>query len=204
MVTTPPGKELEPRPAPPPDDFFSLPNLLTYARFGLAVVLFVLIGVESWLGCLVVFALAALTDLLDGHLARRLNLASALGRNLDPLADKVLVCGAFIFLLPRGIEGHWLVPWMVVVVVLRELLITTLRSLLEGHGIKFGADWLGKLKMWLQSAALVAIFVVQLRGAPETTDWLTLARDGLIYAMVLATALSGLQYFWKAAVLRPS
>src|SRR5438270_8497967 len=150
MVTTPPGTELEPQPpAPPPDNFFSLPNQLTLARFGLAVVLFVLIGVESWLGCLIVFALAALTDLLDGHLARRLNQASALGRNLDPLADKVLVCGAFIFLLPLGIEGRWLLPWMVTVVVLRELLITTLRSLLEGRGIKFGADWLGKLKMWL-------------------------------------------------------
>ncbi len=198
MVTTPPVKELERR----PDTLWSLPNLLTLSRFGLAVVLFVLIAVESWLGCLIVFALAALTDLLDGHLARRLNQASALGRNLDPLADKVLVCGAFIFLLPRGIEGQWLQPWMVTVVVLRELLVTTLRSLLEGQGIKFGADWLGKLKMWLQSAALVAVFVVELR--PPAAEALAVARDGLIYAMVAATALSGLQYFWKAARLRPA
>lgn len=198
MVTTPPVKELERR----PDTLWSLPNLLTLSRFGLAVVLFVLIAVESWLGCLIVFALAALTDLLDGHLARRLNQASALGRNLDPLADKVLVCGAFIFLLPRGIEGQWLQPWMVTVVVLRELLVTTLRSLLEGQGIKFGADWLGKLKMWLQSAALVAVFVVEL--LPPAAEALAVARDGLIYAMVAATALSGLQYFWKAARLRPA
>jgi CDP-diacylglycerol--glycerol-3-phosphate 3-phosphatidyltransferase len=204
MVMVPPGKELEPRPGPRrPDNLFSLPNQLTLARFGLAVLLFALIAVESWLGCLVVFALASLTDLLDGYLARRLNLASALGRNLDPLADKVLVCGAFIFLLPRGIEGHWLLPWMVTVVVLRELLITTLRSLLEGQGIKFGADWLGKLKMWLQSAALVAIFIVMLRGAPPTgaLDSLGWARDGFIYAMVVATFLSGLQYLAKAALL---
>jgi CDP-diacylglycerol--glycerol-3-phosphate 3-phosphatidyltransferase len=199
VVTSPPAKELG-----PPDTLWSLPNLLTLARFGLAVVLFVLIAAEVWLGCLVVFAVAALTDLLDGHLARRLNQASALGRNLDPLADKVLVCGAFIFLLPRGLEGHWLVPWMVTVVVLRELLVTTLRSLLEGRGIKFGADWLGKLKMWLQSAALVAVFVVMLRGPlpADATDYLALARDGLVWAMVVVTALSGLQYFWKAALLR--
>jgi CDP-diacylglycerol--glycerol-3-phosphate 3-phosphatidyltransferase len=180
---------------------FNLPNQLTLARFGLAVVLFVLIAVGWWYGCLLVFALAALTDLLDGYLARRWNQASALGRNLDPLADKVLVCGAFIFLLPKGTEGGWLTPWMVTVVVLRELLITSLRSLLEGHGIKFGADWLGKLKMWLQSAALIAIFVAY--GAAGTGgEWFfEPARDGLIYAMVAATALSGLQYVAKGAVL---
>jgi CDP-diacylglycerol--glycerol-3-phosphate 3-phosphatidyltransferase len=202
VVTVPPGKEVQPQPAAPrPDSLFTLPNQLTLARFGLAVVLFVLIAVESWVGCLIVFGLAALTDLLDGHLARRFNQASALGRNLDPLADKVLVCGAFIFLLPLGIAGHWLVPWMVTVVVLRELLVTTLRSLLEGRGIKFGADWLGKLKMWLQSAALVAVFVVLWL---EPTGFLVLARDVLIYAMVAATALSGVQYFWKAAVMKPA
>ena len=68
----------------------------------LAVVLFVLIAVESWLWCLVVFALAALTDWLDGYLARLQGQTSALGRILDPLVDKVLMCGAFIFLLPLG------------------------------------------------------------------------------------------------------
>jgi len=204
MVMTPPGTGLEPQPAPPrPDNPFSLPNLLTLARFLLAVVLFALIAVESWVGCLVVFALAALTDLLDGHLARRLNQASALGRNLDPLADKVLVCGAFIFLLPRGTEGGWLLPWMVTVVVVRELLITVVRSFLEGQGTKFGADWLGKLKMWLQSAALVAILVAleAARSWPAGSWFFDPACLVLVYAMVIVTALSGLQYLWKAALL---
>ena len=203
MVMTPPGTGLEPPPAPRPDTLFSPPNLLTLARFGLAVVLFALIAVEGWVGGLVVFALAALTDLLDGYLARRLNLASALGRNLDPLADKVLVCGAFIFLLPRGSEGGWLLPWMVTVVVVRELLITVVRSFLEGQGTKFGADWLGKLKMWLQSAALVAILVAleAARSWPAGGWFFDPARLVLVYAMVVVTALSGLQYLWKAALL---
>jgi CDP-diacylglycerol--glycerol-3-phosphate 3-phosphatidyltransferase len=201
MVMTPPGTGLEP--PPPRDTIFSLPNLLTLARFGLAVVLFALIAVESWAAGLAVFALAALTDLLDGYLARRLGLASALGRNLDPLADKVLMCGAFIFLLPRGTEGGWLLPWMVTVVVIRELLITVVRSFLEGQGTKFGADWLGKLKMWLQSAALVAILVAleAARSWPAGSVFLDPARLVLVYAMVIVTALSGLQYLGKAALL---
>ncbi len=190
-------------------ELWMLPNQLTLLRFVLAVVLMGMIGAECWVGCLVTFALAALTDWLDGLLARRYGLGSALGRNLDPLADKVLICGAFIFLLPLGNkEGEgWLLPWMVTVVVLRELIITAVRSLMEGQGIQFGADWLGKLKMNLQCAALVVIFVaLEAFQDKWASIWIfDSLRSGLIYAMVAATALSGLQYLWKAAVLlRPT
>ena len=115
---------------------FNLPNQLTLRRASvLAVVLFVLIAIGSCgRGCLVVFAVAAFTDWLDGYLARRQNLTSTLGRNLDPLVDKVLMCGAYIFLLPRGTKDGWLLPWMVTVVVARELVITGLRSFLETRG----------------------------------------------------------------------
>src|SRR5262249_23151931 len=136
---------------------FNLPNQLTAARAGLSVVLFAFIALHWWPWCLVVFALAALTDYLDGYLARKQGITSTLGRNLDPLVDKILVCGAFIFLLPLPDSG--IVPWMTTVVVARELTITVLRSFLEGQGAKFGADWLGKIKMWLQCAALIAVFV---------------------------------------------
>src|SRR5207248_10883257 len=105
---------------------FNLPNQLTAARAGLAIVLFAFIALHWWLWCLVVFALAALTDYLDGYLARRQGLTSTLGRNLDPLVDKILVCGAFIFLLP--IPNSGVTPWMATVVVARELTITVLRS----------------------------------------------------------------------------
>lgn len=180
---------------------WNLPNILTAARFFLALVLFGLIGFEQWLAGLVVFAVAAVTDYLDGYFARKMGITSTLGRNLDPLVDKVLMCGAFTFLLPIAESG--LTPWMVVVVVGRELIITSLRGFLESQGVSFGADWLGKVKMALQCAALVAIFVaLQVRAWTEGPvaffEWVSVV---LIYAMVVATALSGLQYLWKGTAL---
>jgi CDP-diacylglycerol--glycerol-3-phosphate 3-phosphatidyltransferase len=182
-----------------PAALFNLPNQLTTSRLGLAVVLFILIAFEVWLWCLVVFALAALTDWLDGYLARLQGQTSALGRVLDPLVDKVLICGTFIFLLPHGSrpEESWLTPWMVVVVVSREFLITGLRSYLETLGVRFGADWLGKLKMGLQCAALIAIFITLY--SPSTVH--AICRDVLIWAMLVATLLSGLQYFYRAVLI---
>src|SRR5438876_2138147 len=138
---------------------FNLPNQLTATRLVLALVLFALIAWENWIGCILIFALAALTDWLDGYFARKQGLTSTLGRNLDPLVDKVLICGAYIFLLPVGTGEGWLRPWMVTVIVARELIITSLRSFLENRGAVFGADWLGKLKMGLQCAALFGVFV---------------------------------------------
>src|SRR5262245_23108368 len=172
---------------------FNLPNQLTFGRLVLAVVLFFFIGFELWIGCILVFAAAAFTDWLDGYLARKHNLSSTLGRNLDPLVDKVLICGAYIFLLPYGVIRGWLLPWMVTVVVARELIITGLRSFLENRNANFGADWLGKVKMVLQCAALFAIFIAQ---SDDTVQTLGMIRDALIYSMICATALSGLQYLW--------
>src|SRR5437763_9872293 len=158
---TPPPHHLPASPSPvlPRPPVLNLPNLLTTARLGLAVVLFVCIAQEWWLAGAAVFALAAVTDWLDGYLARKQGLTSAFGRNFDPLVDKVLICGAFIFLLP--VVGAGLAPWMVTVVVARELIITSLRSFMETqHAANFGADWLGKVKMTLQCAALLAILYV--------------------------------------------
>jgi CDP-diacylglycerol--glycerol-3-phosphate 3-phosphatidyltransferase len=192
---------------------WNVPNQLTLARFFLALVLFWLIEVESWGWCLIVFVVAAFTDWLDGYLARLHNLISTLGRNLDPLVDKLLMCGCYIFLLRHAATpgpltpGGWLTPWMVMVVVGRELVITSLRSYMESAGARFGADWLGKLKMGLQCAAVIAIFVVLLpqNGWPEPLrlvgEWLPYIRDILIYAMLTSTLYSGLQYLWRAATL---
>ncbi len=185
----------------PKSAIFNLPNQLTLARFVLALVLFVLIAFDRWAWCLLVFCLAAVTDYLDGYFARLQGLSSSLGRNLDPLVDKVLMCGTYVFLLPRGVQEHWLWPWMVTVVVARELIITSLRSYLENLGATFGADWMGKLKMGLQCAAVIAIFVTL-----QCREWIPILetpcawiRDVLIWAMLVATLLSGLQYLWKAA-----
>jgi CDP-diacylglycerol--glycerol-3-phosphate 3-phosphatidyltransferase len=181
---------------------WNLPNQLTASRFVLALVLFALIAAEQWLWCLIVFLIAAFTDWLDGYLARKQNLMSTLGRILDPLVDKVLMCGVYISLLPVG-EGKWLWPWMVTIVVARELVITGLRSWMESHGARFGADWLGKFKMGLQCAAVIAVFVAFLvpQGSGGWNMFFDGARNILIWAMVVITLLSGVQYVWKAVTL---
>jgi CDP-diacylglycerol--glycerol-3-phosphate 3-phosphatidyltransferase len=189
-------------PSRPP--VFNLPNQLTAGRLVLSIVLFLLIAYEEWPWCVVVFAVAAFTDWLDGYLARKQGLQSALGRLFDPLVDKILICGAYIFLLGSP-ERTGLAPWMVTVVVARELIITGLRSYLENRGVVFGADWLGKFKMGLQCAALfgifVALFVMDAKVGPNVDLFFQWVRDGLVYAMLVATALSGLQYLLRAAWL---
>ena len=177
---------------------FNLPNQLTGMRFLLSFVLFYLISQELWLACLLVFIFAAFTDWLDGHLARTQNMQSSLGRNLDPLVDKVLICGTFIFLIPIGTTEGWLPPWMVTVVVARELLITGLRNFIEQKGVSFGADFLGKAKMILQCAALISIFINLMNLEWINPTFGFYARAALIYGMLAATLFSGLQYLIKA------
>jgi CDP-diacylglycerol--glycerol-3-phosphate 3-phosphatidyltransferase len=190
-----------PRKEPP---VFNLPNQLTAGRLVLGIVLFVLIENDQWLWCIGVFALAAFTDWLDGYVARKQGITSTLGRNLDPLVDKVVICGAYIFLL-RHEQATGLTPWMVVLVVSREFIITGLRSFLENLGANFGAEWLGKIKMVLQCAALFAIFLAMHEHSQRADVWLRdlsdWARIILIWSMLIATALSGLQYLWKAFAL---
>ncbi len=181
---------------PPRPPVFNLPNQLTAGRLVLSLVLFGLISAQWWLACLAVFALAAFTDWLDGYVARKQGISSTLGRNLDPLVDKVLICGAYTFLIPEA--GANVQPWMVTVVVARELIITGLRSFMENLGATFGADWLGKIKMGLQCAALSAIFVALQYPEVPYFGWVS---NVLLYGMLVATALSGLQYLWRAFAL---
>jgi len=184
-----------------------LANVLTLSRLVLAFVLFGLMAYELWLASLGVFLVAAITDWLDGYVARLQGLVSSLGRVLDPLVDKVLICGAFVFLVPRGTQEGWLLPWMVTVVIARELIISGLRDQLESMGAAFGADWLGKLKMTLQCAALIAIFVtleVQASAGIESVPQvLFLLRDGLVWAMIVSTVLSGANYLLRLAIPSP-
>jgi CDP-diacylglycerol--glycerol-3-phosphate 3-phosphatidyltransferase len=185
------------------DRILTIPNILTLSRLPLAVLLFASVAYEYWLVGLIIFALASLTDWLDGFLARRLKQQSAIGRNLDPLIDKVLVGGAFIYLMP--VKGAELLPWMVTVVIGRELLITGLRGMMEAQGVNFGADQLGKLKMALQCVVLIAILAAMwLRSfdlSPAAVNGLFWVQIALIYLMLLATVASGLQYILKAVRL---
>jgi CDP-diacylglycerol--glycerol-3-phosphate 3-phosphatidyltransferase len=178
------------------NDTMNVPNLLSLSRLPLAAVLCGCISAGAWGIALGVFLLAAATDWLDGWWARRFNQGTAVGRALDPLTDKVLVGSVFIFLIrvPEvGIE-----PWMVAVVVGRELLVTGLRGMVEAAGKSFGADWFGKLKTVLQMSALIGALVLM---AVPAAGPLEPAYRALLWAAVVATVGSAIQYAVKAARL---
>ncbi len=190
-----------PAESPKPETLFNVPNLLSFARIPLAVILFACVVHLQWLAGLIVFLMATATDWLDGWWARRYGPLTLVGRNLDPLADKVLVCGAFIYLIPvkdAGIE-----PWMATVVVSRELVVTGIRGIVEATGKKFGADWFGKLKMGLQCAVLIGVLGIQWGRSdgldPDVLAVLERLQRILLYIMLAATIGSGVQYLVKAA-----
>jgi CDP-diacylglycerol--glycerol-3-phosphate 3-phosphatidyltransferase len=190
-------------PAPRNESLLNVPNVLSFVRIPLAVVLFACIVYQLWLLGLVLFIIACATDWLDGWWARRYGPLTLVGRNLDPLADKILVCGTFIYLIPVADAG--ILPWMVTVVVVRELLVTGIRGMVEATGRKFGADWFGKLKMGLQCAVLIGVLLIQwaraARFAPSIVDGLERLEIGLLWLMLAATIGSGVQYIVKAARL---
>jgi len=179
--------------AEPPDELWTIPNLLSFGRLGLAVVVFGLIASAQYLPALAVFAVAAITDAVDGYLARKLNQATALGRQLDPLVDKVVVAGCYIYLL--AVPGSGLAPWMVTVIIARELIVQALRSLIEGQGTAFGAKMAGKLKTTTQFLAIVAMLLVL--GLDLDGLWLR-GRDVLNWSAVLLTLYSGGVYLAAA------
>ncbi len=185
---------------------WNLPNLLTITRLFLAVILCAAIAWQWWMAGLAIMLVASVTDWLDGYLARLQGLVSPLGRMLDPLVDKVLISGVFIFLLPvAAARGEtWLPPWMVAVVVGRELIITSVREMMERKGVAFGADWPGKLKMVLQCVAICLALVAEEARPREqlwgfSTGMWNQCRDLSMWAMALATLASGLHYLVKIA-----
>lgn len=185
-----------------PHPLLTVPNLLSLSRLPLGAVLFALVAAEMWAAGVGVFVVALVTDWADGWWARRYGPLTAVGRALDPLTDKVLIGGAFIYLMP--VPGAGLLPWMVTVVIGRELVVTGVRGMVESAGMRFGADWFGKLKTALQAAAVLAVLVQETvrAGGPasllEPAEWV---RVVLVWAMLVATVGSGVQYLVRAAKL---
>jgi CDP-diacylglycerol--glycerol-3-phosphate 3-phosphatidyltransferase len=99
------------------------------------------------------FSAAAITDYLDGYLARQHGLESTLGKVMDPVADKLLVSSAFIMITSHG----WIPAWMVCIIVGRELAVTGLRNIIAGEGEDVSASWLGKYKTGFQIAAIIPL-----------------------------------------------
>lgn len=194
--------------SPTSSPWLNLPNSLTLLRIGLAVALFITLSFPEQCGYVistVLFVVAAASDWLDGFLARRLNLVTALGRILDPFADKLIICGTFVFLAatPKMLETPWgLHPWIVVVVISRELLITGIRSFLEGQTVDFSAKFSGKLKMGFQclTAILAMLYLGDSGQNSQLTDLLWLGLVVSTYLTLLTTIYSGAAYVmigWK-------
>lgn len=191
----------------PREQSLNVPNAITFARLLLSFVLFALIQSDrAWLWATGLFVFAVATDVLDGYIARRYKLITQLGRILDPFVDKFITSGTFLFLLPYPQSG--VTPWMVVIVLGREMLVTSLRGFLETQGADFSASASGKLKMFLQCAAATACLLsMDPAFAVGSISGLriSLVRDILLWLMVAVTVWSGVVYVRRAMqILRVS
>jgi len=164
----------------------NLPNALTLLRIlAVPVVVVALLG-ETPNGdalAAAVFALAALTDGLDGYFARSRDAVTTFGKLMDPLADKLLIVAALVSL----VSLHRLEAWVAMVIIAREIAVTGLRAIAAERGIVIAASRLGKVKTVLQIAAVFALIADN--PAPL---WV----NALVYLAVAATAISGADYFF--------
>ena len=175
---------------------YNVPNALTSARFALAIAVMALIPLEQFTAALVVFSIAASTDWMDGYWARKYGQVTKLGRIFDPFVDKIIICGTFIALVEIPESG--VASWMATVVVGRELLVTSLRGMIEGAGGDFSAKQLGKWKMVLQCAAAIAVLLALIY--PDVQSWSIIAQV-LLWGAILLTLYSGYDYTVAAARL---
>jgi CDP-diacylglycerol--glycerol-3-phosphate 3-phosphatidyltransferase len=189
---------------------FNVPNILTGVRFLLSIVVFVLIPLKLYFAAMIVFIVAASTDWIDGWWARKFNQVTKLGRIFDPFVDKIIICGAFIYLAAE--LGSGITPWMAVVVVGREMLVTAIRGFIEQQGGDFSAQFMGKLKMVFQCAAVVtsllALYYWQQHLLPAGVKpgamswlpaWLYWSLIISVWAAVISTVWSGAEYIYAAA-----
>jgi CDP-diacylglycerol--glycerol-3-phosphate 3-phosphatidyltransferase len=165
----------------------NLPNVLTLLRILLVPVLVVALLDETANGDLlaaIVFALASATDAVDGYLARTRNDITTFGKLMDPIADKLLIISALVAL----VSLERLPGWVAMVIIARELTVTVTRMHATQQGVVIAANWWGKAKTIVQVAAIFAVIVA---GEP-TPAWV----DGLVYAAVAITIVSGVDYFF--------
>ena len=190
-----------------------IPNILTFGRLVLTLVFLVMIllappyyadGEVPFPGFLdvafILFVVAGLTDIADGIAARRLQVTSKFGRMVDPLADKILVCGAFIcfaligqpklFDLSPGVlmAIHWLVA---AILMAREAYVTTLRHMAEARGVNFAATKSGKIKMFLQSFAIGTVIIKM--AHVQTAEWGYWFTTVTFVLMLTVTIISGIR-----------
>ena len=206
--------------------FRHVPNALTASRLLLALVFFVILSLYQYEGrgdptllnvALVIYVIALVTDFLDGYLARKWKVEGAFGRIVDPFVDKILVLGSFIFfagknfIIPdtsnadvvRTITG--VAPGVVIILLARELLVTSLRGEAESTGHAFGAAFAGKVKMGFQSATILGILIyVNYHAWKWPSPYQEIAfyvREFGIWGTVVITLYSSIQYVHHAVAL---
>lgn len=190
-------------------DGMNLPNKLTVSRFILTIaflaVMFSRVKYHMSIA-LVLFVAAALSDYLDGEIARRRKLITNFGILMDPLADKIMVCSAFI----AFVGLNWIPAWMVVVIVARELAITGMRLLAVSRNVVLAAEGWGKYKTVSQIAAIIALFVLACYNEwgpvgraifgfhfPSQTPWIEWVAELSKWLAVALTFISGWLYLWR-------
>ena len=195
-----------------------IPNILTFGRLVLTIVFLVMILYSPHVAnkavfldiAFVLFVIAGLTDIVDGIAARRFNVTSKFGRMVDPLADKVLVCGTFICfaiigepkLFDLGPSSLTAIQWSVAgILIAREAYVTVLRHIAEARGVSFAATISGKVKMFLQSFAIGTVIIKM--AHVQTATWGYWFTTVTFVIMLAATVISGLRATqrscWKQA-----
>lgn len=164
----------------------NLPNKLTMARIFAVPVFVALYMMKLYIPACIVFILASLTDMLDGHIARKYNMVTNFGKIMDPLADKILVYAALCLMVADGT-----VPaWMLIIILFREFAVSGLRTVAASEGIVIAAGMTGKIKTVLQMFA-VPVLLLQIPGIISTIGQI------LLWASLVMTIVSGTEYIWK-------
>jgi CDP-diacylglycerol--glycerol-3-phosphate 3-phosphatidyltransferase len=190
--------------------FMTLANKITSVRFLLCAVYFVLLefcqqksqgarDVRMMTLAFVLNQIIAWSDLLDGYVARKFKQITHFGRIADPLVDKILVCGSFIYFLKLDPLPHYFTAWFVVVVLGREFLVSGIRGAAEAAGIPFGATFWGKQKTFVQNTTVgwglgFAAWTAHVR-------WTGIALEALVWITLVSTVVSGLTYVMDARKL---
>lgn len=176
------------------------PNKLTILRMCLIpffVVFLILPQIPlSYLWALIVFSIASITDALDGNIARKHNLVTDFGKFLDPIADKLLVVSALLCFIQNGLISSV----VVIVIVAREFLVSSLRLVAVGGGKVIAASIWGKMKTVSQIIAIIAVMTLQLAGQLNIFDasapWVFIVNEALMWISAIFTVVSGFQYLW--------
>jgi len=173
-------------------EIFNLPNIITLMRISVVPFLFILLtepGKKLSLILAILFAVASITDMLDGYLARKYNMITTMGKFLDPLADKLIVNTAMILMIPFG----WIPAWIVAITIIRDLIVDGIRSIASSEGLYIQASRLGKQKTIAQLFAVTALMI----HYPFLGIDSHLVGMVLLYIGLLLTIYSGLDYLVK-------